>query len=86
MKELAIREVSEIVNPNDHHMALMFVLDTSSSMEGKKIAALNAGWGATVTARRSGGRYIVTCTCGVELFGGEAETLEQFTARWNSVS
>lgn len=43
MIEGTMRELPQIVNVNEHHMALVFLLDTSGSMEGTPIQELNEG-------------------------------------------
>jgi len=43
LEEREFEEVPEIINTSDHHMALIFLLDTSGSMSGKPINNLNEG-------------------------------------------
>ena len=41
--EYGIREIPRILNVNEHHMALVLLVDTSGSMEGYPIEELNRG-------------------------------------------
>ena len=43
LEQVSFSEIPSIINPSEHHMALVFLLDTSGSMGGAPIAALNEG-------------------------------------------
>jgi len=43
LEQMSFSEIPAIINPSEHHMALVFLLDTSGSMGGAPINALNEG-------------------------------------------